>query len=108
MVIFTYFFNAYRINVASMSVIEMGIQVFFGVKRFAAKAAGPLRGSVLMLCLLLRSKDISTLVKRTFQWQFYLILLQYWHPSLKSRRSSERCARISPRYFYKIIVDIIF
>lgn len=83
-----------------MSVIEMGIQVFFGIERFAAKAAGPLRGPVLMLCLLLRPKYISTFVKRTFQWQFYLILLQYRYPSLKSQRSSECCVNFSPHYFY--------
>lgn len=100
MAVFTYFFNAYRINIAFVSVIEMGVQVFFGIEGLAAEAAGPLRGSVLMLCLLLGSKDISTFVKRAFQWQFYLILLQYWHPSLKSRQGSERCVIVSPHYLY--------
>jgi len=78
------FSNPHRIDVAFVSVIEMGIQVFLGIEGLAAKSTSPLRWSVLMLRFLLRSKDVSTFVERTFQWQFHLILLQYWHPSLKS------------------------
>lgn len=36
------FFNTYRINIAFVSVIEVDVQMFLGVKGLAAKAAGPL------------------------------------------------------------------
>lgn len=73
----------YRVNVTLVSVIEVGIQVFLRVKGFATQAAGPLRRSVLMFRLLLRSKNIPTFVERTLQRQFHLMFLQNWHPSLK-------------------------
>lgn len=75
----------YRVNVTLVSVIEMGIQVFFCIERLAAQAASPLRRPVLMFRPLLGPKNVSTFVERTLQRQLYLMLLQDWHPSLKPR-----------------------
>lgn len=97
--------NAYRIHVAFVSVIEMGVQMFLRVKGLAAEAASPLRGPVLVLRLLLRSKDISTFVEWAFQRQLYLILLQYWHPSLKPRHGLKYCLLMS---LFSIIFRVLF
>lgn len=97
------FFNTYRINIAFVSVIEVGVQMFLGVKGLAAKAAGPLWWPVLMFRLLLWPKDISTLVERAFQWQFYLILLQYWYPSLKFQRGFKNYLILISLWFYNSI-----
>lgn len=83
----TSFFLTHRINVALVSVIEVDVQMLLGVEGLAAQAAGPLRRPVLVLRFLLRPEDIPALVERAFQRQFYLILLQYWHPSLEFRRN---------------------